>query len=77
MIDWFKHVNRANSRFTNKIKRALDYIKANPGKKLSFRLSLNNGEIIYDKQNISHNVFEWLFTGESNQKDMYTVSLSR
>lgn len=74
-IDWFKHVNRANRRFTDKVKAALEYVKKHPGKKLSFRLSLNKGTVEYER--VAHNVFEWLFTGDKNGKDMYTVRLSR
>ena len=74
-IDWFKHVNRANKRFTDKVKAALEYVKKHPGKKLSFRLTLNKGTVEYER--VAHNVFEWLFTGDKNGKDMYTVRLSR
>ena len=75
-IEWFRRVNRANDRFTNKVKRALEYIKKTPGKKLSFRLSMDKGSIRYDKNKTPKNVFEWLFTG-NNSKDMYTIRISR
>jgi hypothetical protein len=55
----------------------LDFATKNPEYKLTFTVSTDNGSIDYDKNRKAHNVFEWVFTGQANQKDGYTIKLSR
>ena len=59
------------------MKKQLDYIKQHPEYKLDLKVSTNKGSIDYDKNGNYHSVTEFLFKGEGNNVDLYTVKTSR
>lgn len=69
-------VNRANKKFTRKVKRMLEYVAKHPEYKIEFTISTDKGSINYDKKGNTFNVSKFLFRGEANMHDMYTIKLS-
>lgn len=72
----FTAVNRANKKFIRKIKRMLEYVDKHPEYKIEFTISTDKGSINYDKKGNTFNVGKFLFRGETNKHDMYTIKLS-
>jgi hypothetical protein len=76
-IQRFTEVNRANKKFTKKVKKMLDYIEKHPEYKLTFSVKTNKGSINYGQPGEHHNVSEFLFKRYGNEHDLYTVTLSQ
>lgn len=76
-LDRIDRINRAQRKFANRLKKQLDYIKEHPEYKLDLKVSTNKGSIDYDKNGNYHSVTEFLFKGEGNNVDLYTVKTSR
>lgn len=76
-LDRIDRINRAQRKFANRLKKQLDYIKQHPEYKLDLKVSTNKGSIDYDKNGNYHSVTEFLFKGEGNNVDLYTVKTSR
>lgn len=76
-LDRIDRINRAQVKFDNRLKKQLDYIKKHPEYKLDLKVSTNKGSIDYDKNGNYHSVTEFLFKGEGNNVDLYTVKTSR
>lgn len=76
-LDRIDRINRAQRKFANRLKKQLDYIKEHPEYKLDLKISTNKGSINYDKNGNYHSVTEFLFKGEGNNVDLYTVKTSR
>ena len=76
-LDRIDRINRAQVKFANRLKKQLDYIKKHPEYKLDLKVSTNKGSIDYDKNGNYHSVTEFLFKGEGNNVDLYTVKTSR
>lgn len=76
-LDRIDRINRAQHKFANRLKKQLDYIKQHPEYKLDLKVSTNKGSIDYDKNGNYHSVTEFLFKGEGNNVDLYTVKTSR
>ena len=76
-LDRIDRINRAQHKFAKKVKAQLDYIKQHPEYKLDLKVSTNKGSIDYDKNGNYHSVTEFLFKGEGNNVDLYTVKTSR
>jgi len=69
-------VNRANKKFTRKVKRMLEYVEKHPEYKIEFTVSTDKGSVNYDRKGNTFNVDKFLFSGEANKHDMYTIKLS-
>lgn len=69
-------VNRANKKFTRKVKRMLEYISKHPEYKIEFTVSTDKGSINYNKNGQTFNVNQFLFRDEANKHDLYTIKLS-
>ena len=76
-IQRFTDVNRGNKKFVNKVSQMLDYVEKNPDFKITFTVDLDKGSINYDEPGATHPVQEFLFNGEGNEHDLYTISLSQ
>ena len=76
-LDRIDRINRAQVKFANRLKKQLDYIKKHPEYKLDLKVSTNKGSIDYDKNGNYHSVTKFLFKGEGNNVDLYTVKTSR
>lgn len=76
-LDRIDRINRAQRKFANRLKKQLDYIKQHLEYKLDLKVSTNKGSIDYDKNGNYHSVTEFLFKGEGNNVDLYTVKTSR
>lgn len=69
-------VNRANKKFTRKVKRMLEYVAKHPEYKIEFTVSTDKGSINYDRKGQTFNVSQFLFKGQANEHDLYTIKLS-
>lgn len=75
-LDRIDRINRAQRKFTKRVKEQLDYIKQHPEYKLDLKVSTNKGSIDYDRNGVYHGVTEFLFKGQGNNVDLYTVKIS-
>lgn len=76
-IDRIDRINRAQKKFTKRLKRQLNYVSEHPECKLDVKISTNKGSIQYDRNGQYHGVTEFLFRGQGNEKDLYTIKTSK
>lgn len=76
-LERWQYVNIARQKFIRKAIAALNFVKENPGYEIRFDKSTNKGQILYEEDGTLHPVTQWLFTGNDNKHDLYTIKLSK
>lgn len=77
VISRIRKMNNVNRKFSQIVKQALQIVKDDPNKKIVYTTGVHRGRIRYGKRTDRHNVTEFIFKGKGNEKDLYTITISK
>lgn len=72
-----RKINNVNKKFAKIVKQALEIVKNNPNKKLSYVIGVHKGKILYGKPTEHKSVTDFVFGDKNNKQDLYTINLSK
>ena len=75
-LERMRRINRGQRKFTKRLQKMLDYVKAHPEYKIETKFSTNKGSIKYDHLGLYHSVSDFVFKGYGNEQDLYTIKSS-